>query len=173
VTTTLAKGQNAPLPVTDVVVSVQVGAAADLSALLVKADGKVRSEADFVFYNQPSGPGVDLTPGSGGQPGTLAVSLGRVPADITTVRAVVTLDDASSTFRRAGVPVARVADTSGTTLFEFVVEGLDTESIVIALELYRRGDDWKVRAVGQGYAGGFAALVTDHGIEVEEPAAPA
>ena len=50
----LAKGQNGPLDVSDVVVSVQLAAAADLSALLVTSNGKVRSDADFVFFNQPT-----------------------------------------------------------------------------------------------------------------------
>lgn len=49
----LAKGQNGPLTATDVVVSLELTTPADLSALLVKADGKVRSDADFVFFNQP------------------------------------------------------------------------------------------------------------------------
>ncbi|MDH6284133.1 TerD family protein [Prescottella agglutinans] len=171
-TTPLAKGQNAPIAVNDVVVSVELAAAADLSALLVAANGNVRSDADFVFYNQPSGPGVQLKPGAPGQAATLHISLASVPTDIEQIRAVITLDDASSTFGRSGVPTARVADINGNPLYEYLIDGLDTESIVIALELYRRQGAWKVRAVGQGYAGGFAALVTDHGVTVDdEPAA--
>lgn len=60
---TLVKGQNAALTAPDVVVSVQVAAPAELSALLVTEQGKVRSDADFVFYNQPSGPGCVYRPG--------------------------------------------------------------------------------------------------------------
>ncbi|MCK0091657.1 TerD family protein [Rhodococcus sp. F64268] len=170
----LAKGQNGPLSANDVVVSLELTTPADLSALLVKADGKVRSDADFVFFNQPTGPGVNLVPGAPGQAASLAVSLGAVPADIEQVRAVITLDDASSSFGRFAPPTARVSDANGTVLYEYRIEGLSTESIVIALELYRRQGAWKVRAVGQGYAGGFAALVTDHGVSVDDaPATPA
>ncbi|MEE2060126.1 TerD family protein [Rhodococcus artemisiae] len=169
----LAKGQNGPLSVNDVVVSLELTTPADLSALLVKADGKVRSDADFVFFNQPTGPGVNLVPGAPGQAASLAVSLGAVPADIEQVRAVITLDDASSNFGRFAPPTARVSDTNGTVLYEYRIEGLSSESIVIALELYRRQGSWKVRAVGQGYAGGFAALVTDHGVSVDDAPAPA
>lgn len=165
---TLAKGQNGPLATNDVVISIQLAAPADLSALLVTEQGKVRSDADFVFYNQPSGPGVNLRPGPAGQPAALVVNLGAVPADIAQVRAVITLDDPNSTFGQSAPPIAYVSDQSGTQLFEYRIEGLDTESIVIALELYRRQDTWKVRAVGQGYAGGFAALVTDHGVTVDD-----
>ncbi|MBF6482445.1 TerD family protein, partial [Nocardia cyriacigeorgica] len=169
---TLAKGQNGPLSGNDVVISIQLTAQADLSALLVTEQGKVRSDADFVFFNQPSGPGVNLVPGPPGQPASLAVSLNAVPADIDQIRAVITLDDATSNFGRYPAPTAIVSDASGTPLYEYRIEGLDTESIVIALELYRRQGAWKVRAVGQGYAGGFAALVTDHGVTVDDSPPP-
>ncbi|MFD6155295.1 TerD family protein [Nocardia sp. NPDC060256] len=170
---TLAKGQNGPLATNDVVVSIQLTAPADLSALLVTEQGKVRTDADFVFFNQPSGPGVNLQPAPAGQPASLAVSLNAVPADIAQIRAVITLDDATSNFGRFPAPTAIVSDATGNRLFEYQIEGLSTESIVIALELYRRQGSWKVRAVGQGYAGGFAALVTDHGVTVDDsPAQP-
>ncbi|MEV6770727.1 TerD family protein [Nocardia sp. NPDC051030] len=167
----LVKGQNGPLNVNDVVISMQIAAPADLSAILVTAHGKVRSDADFVFFNQPSGPGVNLQPGNGAQSASLMVSLGAVPADIAQLRAIITLDDPNTNFGRIAPPVAYVSDAGGNVLFEYRIEGLNTESIVIALELYRRQGDWKVRAVGQGYAGGFAALVTDHGVNVNEPQA--
>lgn len=169
----LAKGQNGPITVHDVRVSVQLSAAADLSALLVTDKGKVRSDADFVFFNQPSGPGVRLEPGQAGQPASLAVSLAAVPADIAQIRAVITLDDKNSTFGQSPSPTAFVSDGAGNPLYEYRIDGLGSESIVIALEIYRRQDSWKIRAVGQGYAGGFAALVTDHGVSVEDAPAPA
>ncbi|MGX1804961.1 TerD family protein [Nocardia sp. NPDC055321] len=169
----LVKGQNGPLNTNDVVISVQIAAPADLSALLVTESGKVRSDADFVFFNQPTGPGVNLQPGPGGQPAALVISLAAVPADIDQIRAVITLDDPGNNFGRITAPVALVSDTAGNPLFEYRVEGLNTESIVIALEVYRRQGAWKVRAVGQGYAGGFAALVTDHGVQVNAPQQPA
>ncbi|MFE3191369.1 TerD family protein [Nocardia sp. NPDC059240] len=166
--TVLVKGQNGPSNAHDLVISVQVAAPADLSALLVTAAGTVRTDADFIFFNQPSGPGVTLRPGAPGQPQVLAVALNAIPAEIEQLRAVITLDDAGSSFGQLSAPVAHVSDTAGNVLYEYRIDGLSTESIVIALELYRRQGDWKVRAVGQGYAGGFAALVTDHGVQVNE-----
>ncbi|MBB3752042.1 stress response protein SCP2 [Mycolicibacterium sp. BK634] len=172
-TTPLSKGQNGPLNSAELVISVELAAPADLSALLVTEAGKVRSDADFVFFNQPTGPGVRLQPGPPGQPASLGVSLAAVPADIARVRAVITLDDAGSTFGQSAPPVARISDTAGNVLYEYRIEGLSSESIVIAAEVYRRQDTWKVRAVGQGYAGGFAALVTDHGVSVDDAPAAA
>ncbi|KAA8884385.1 stress protein [Nocardia colli] len=165
----LVKGQNGALAQPRVVVSVRSAAAVDVSALLVTAAGTVRSDADFVFFNQPEAPGVVL------RSGVLEVSFAEVPTEIAQLRAVVTLDDPGVTFGRFAAPVATVADASGNALYEYRIEGLGSESVVIALELYRRGAEWKVRAVGQGYAGGFADLVTDHGVRVDdtpETAAP-
>ncbi|GLP72941.1 transport-associated protein [Mycobacterium antarcticum] len=168
----LAKGQNGPLNVNEVNVSVRLSAPADLSALLVTDSGKVRSDADFVFFNQPSGPGVRLQPGQSGQPASLAVTLSAIPPDIAQIRAVITLDDPSSTFGQSAPPTAFISDSAGNPLYEYRIDGLAAESIVIAVEIYRRQDTWKVRAVGQGYAGGFAALVTDHGVSVDDAPAP-
>ncbi|TRW86223.1 TerD family protein [Mycolicibacterium sp. 018/SC-01/001] len=170
--TSLSKGQNGPIPVTDLVVSIQLAPAADLSALLVTGTGNVRTDADFVFFNQPAGPGVQLVPGDTGQPARLAVALNNVPADIVRVRAVITLDDSNTTFGSYPPPLAQVSDATGRVLYDYRIEGLTTESIVIALELYRRDAVWKIRAVGQGYAGGFAALVTDHGVSVDDAPSP-
>ncbi|KQR98564.1 stress protein [Williamsia sp. Leaf354] len=165
--TTLTKGQNGPLGSTDVEIAIDLATAGDLSALLVTDAGKVRTDADFVFFNQPSGPGVTLVSGSG--VGTLRLDLSAVPADISQIRAVITLEN--GTFGAVAAPVAHVR-AGGADAFEYRIDGLSSESIVIALEVYRRGADWKVRAVGQGYAGGFAALVTDHGVSVDDAPTP-
>ncbi|WP_245673173.1 vWA domain-containing protein [Nocardia lijiangensis] len=167
--TSLVKGQNGPVAAARVTVSVRTEAAVDLSALLVTESGTVRSDADFVFFNQPVAPGVELTSGA---PAALAISPAALPGEIAQVRAVLTLDDPADTFGRFTPPVATVADDAGNVLYEYMIEGLGTESVVIALELYRRGAQWKVRAVGQGYAGGFAALVTDHGVVVDDEPEP-
>lgn len=170
--TQLNKGGNAPLTAADVVVTVDVAAPADLSALLVTESGKVRSDNDFVFYNQPTGPGVRCVPPAGGQGWKVEIDTAAVPAEIAAVRVVSSLDN--GTFGAHQPPVARVRDATGTELIDFPVTGLNTESIVVVLELYRRQGAWKVRGVGQGYAGGLADLIRDHGVSVDDaPAAAA
>lgn len=159
--TALVKGQNGALPAGPVTVAIRSAAAADIAALLVTASGKVRSDADFVFFNQPQAPGVSL------RDGALTVDPAALPAEIAQLRVVLTLDDPGGRFGDHPAPVASLTGAAG---YEYVVEGLSSESVVIALELYRRGADWKVRAVGQGYAGGFADLVTDHGVSVDDGA---
>ena len=170
---TLVKGQNGPLTANPAIVTVNVAAAADLSALLVKADGKVRSDADFIFFNQTTGPGVTCRPPAGGAPWKIEVDLGSVPADIETVRIVSSLDDSTQRFGQFPAPVAMVSDTAGAVQAQYEIVGLTTESIVVALEFYRRADAWKIRAVGQGYAGGLGDLITDHGVSVEDSPSPA
>ena len=166
----LTKGQNAPLPTDTIVVSVALSAPADVSALLLTESGKVRTDADFVFFNQPTGPGVQLVPGQSGS--NLQITTGQIPADVDKVRAIITLDSPGASFGQFPAPTAHVADAAGNPLYEYRIDELSSESVVIALEVYRRQGAWKVRAVGQGYAGGFAALVTDHGITVDDAPAP-
>lgn len=166
--TSIVKGQNAPLPPGPVQITVAMGAPSDLSALLVTANGKVRSDADFVFFNQPDGPGVRCSQPAAGQPWRIDVNPAAVPAEIDQVRIVVNLEDPAGRFGTLPPPVATVADVGGNPLINYQATGLDTESIVIVAELYRRGADWKVRAVGQGYAGGLADLIRDHGVSVDD-----
>ncbi|MEV0605492.1 TerD family protein [Polymorphospora rubra] len=171
--TALVKGQNTALTAPQVRVVVEVACPTDLSALLVAANGKVRTDADFVFYNQPTGPGVSCRQPSPGQPWEISVDTGAVPADVEKVRIVVSVDGQGQRFGQVAPPTARVYDGSGAELVNYAVTGLNTESIVIALELYRRAGAWKIRAVGQGYAGGLADLIQDHGVVVDGAPAPA
>ncbi|MTD13696.1 stress protein [Nakamurella sp. YIM 132087] len=164
----LSKGQNAPVPPGALVVTVDVAAPADLSALLVTPAGKVRSDADFVFFNQPDGPGVRCVPASGGGSWRIEIDPAAVPADIDQVRVVSNLDQPGARFGQFAPPVARVSTGAGQPVISYQATGLDSESIVIFLEIYRRADTWKVRAVGQGYAGGLADLIRDHGVSVDD-----
>ncbi|CAM4130870.1 VWA domain-containing protein [Nocardia ninae] len=166
----LVKGENGSLAQSRVVVSVRSAADIEVSALLVTAAGTVRSDADFVFFNQPAAPGVLLRVDAAA---ALEVSFADLPAAIEQLRVVITLDEPGAAFGEFAAPVATVADPAGDVLYEYRIDGLASESVVIALELYRRGAEWKVRAVGQGYAGGFAELVTDHGVHVDDAPAPA
>jgi stress response protein SCP2 len=160
---TLVKGQNALLAATRLAATVSAARPVDLSALLLNAEGKVRSDADFVFYNQPQGPGVSC------RPSVIDVDLAAVPADVERVLVVVSLDEPAVTFGDVAVPMARLADAAGAEVGLFPITGLGRERAVIAWELYRRAGTWKMRAVGQGYAGGLGELVAAYGVDVEDP----
>lgn len=135
----LVKGQNAPLGSSSVVVTVDVAAPSDLSALMVTSNGKVRSDADFVFFNQPDGPGVHCRQPEAGRPWRIELDLSQVPPEIDQIRVVSNLEDTSGRFGTLAVPVAKIFDSSGAQLVQYEATGLSTESIVIVLEVYRRG----------------------------------
>ena len=176
---TLPPGANAPVPTSTLTAVVRwnpgtVGV--DLSALLLTDAGTVRSDADFVFYNQPRhGSGavehVGATAGTGSD--AVRVDLGRVEADVDRI-AVVASADGGSFGQVQGLTVT-VEGVDGTAVLDAALQG-DTETAFLTGEFYRRGGDWKFRAVGQGWAAGLAGLARDFGISVDDDggdAAPA
>ncbi|MBL1097202.1 TerD family protein [Streptomyces coffeae] len=171
--TAMTPGSNLPLPVARVAVDVTAPVRLDVSGLLLTAHGKVRSDDDFVFYNQPSGPGVTHRAGAGGAGDTITVDISAVPADIEKIVVTASLDQPGATF--AGTePTATVRGAEdGAVIATFTPPRLGSETALVVVEVYRRNGAWKVRAVGQGYANGLAGIATDFGVSVEEPATPA
>ncbi|MEV6685280.1 TerD family protein [Streptomyces sp. NPDC051130] len=150
----------------------------DASALLVGADGRVRSDEDFVFYNQPrhpSGAVWRLGKKQVGEAITDAVQadLRAVPTAVDRVLVVASAED---------VPFQRVRDlrillydatsTGGSEPLAYFDVHPETgaETALICGELYRRAEGWKFRALGEGYSDGLVGLATDHGISVDENA---
>ncbi|MGW7434117.1 TerD family protein [Streptomyces sp. NPDC054861] len=179
----MLKGANVPVPARKVRVELgwRSGAGVpdvDASALLL-VSGKVRSDADFVFYNQPrhsSGAvrheGKDA---SGGAPGPVTdaveVDLGRVEPAVERIVLAASAD--GGTF--GGVPGLhiRVLDAeSGAEIARYDSTDATVETAFVLGELYRRQGAWKFRAVGQGYGSGLEGLATDFGITVDEPQRP-
>ncbi|MFF1908177.1 TerD family protein [Kitasatospora sp. NPDC058218] len=169
----MTQGGNAPLTAARVTVEVTAPKALDVSGLLLTDAGKVRSDADFVFFNAPHGPGVTHRPASGGTPDAITIDTSAVPAGITKIVVTASPDEAGATF--AGIePTATVRDAdSGQVLVTFTPPQLGRETALIVVEVYQRGGAWKVRAVGQGYANGLAGIATDFGVTVEDEPAPA
>ncbi|MFJ7150272.1 TerD family protein [Streptomyces sp. NPDC100445] len=150
----------------------------DASALLLAA-GKVRSDEDFVFYNQPAHPsgavrhegrrtaGVHVTD-------TLVADLTRVEGAVERIVLAASAD--GGTFGQVPGLWIEVTDAaSGQVVARFDSSGATVETAFVLGELYRRQGGWKFRAVGQGYSSGLEGLATDFGISVDQPqhAAPA
>ena len=161
----MTPGSNIPLSAPRVAVEVAAPVKLDVSGLLIAANGKVRSDDDFVFYNQPSGPGVTY------QPDSIIVDTVAVPADIEKVVITASPDAAGQSF--AGIePTATLRNPDdGSVLATFTPPQLGSETALVVIEVYRRAGAWKARAVGQGYANGLAGIATDFGVSVDEPAA--
>ncbi|MEU8506385.1 TerD family protein [Streptomyces brevispora] len=169
--TAMTPGSNIPLSAPRVAVDVAAPVRLDVSGLLLTVDGKVRSDDDFIFYNQPTGPGVTYRSGGGTAPDAIVVDTAAVPTGIEKIVVTASPDGAGQTFQ--GVePTATLRNADdGSVLATFTPPRLGTETALVVMEIYLRGGAWKARAVGQGYADGLAGIATDFGVSVEEPAA--
>ncbi|MCI2237019.1 TerD family protein [Paenibacillus sp. TRM 82003] len=170
--TQLTKGSNTELPTVPVraVLGWDAGPGVpdvDTSALLLTSAGKVRSDDDFVFYNQSAHPSGAVRYG---RDGAVEVDLPAVEAQVERVVLAASAD--GGTFGQVPGLHLRVLGADGAELARFDVPRAGAETAFVAGELYRRGPGWKLRAVGQGYDSGLAGLATDFGITVDEEAAP-
>ena len=149
-------GQNAPRAAPSVRFTATASVPLDLCALVVDTHLQVASSQDVVFYNQPQTAGVRLDGDA------LVVEPGRLRPDAEKVLCAVGTELVT--------PVdTTLTDTAGTPLATFRIEPVAGETALLCWEIYRRGGDWKIRALGQGYAGGLAELFTAHGVEVDDP----
>ena len=156
------------------------GAAFDLDGaiFLLNAAGKVRSDADFVFYNNlkstdgsivHSG---DNTTGAGeGDDETVTIDLTKVPADIDKIAICVTIHDAETrkqNFGQVSKAFVRCVNATGNAeiaRYDLSEDG-STEAAMVFGEVYRAGTDWKFRAIGQGFKGGLGPLAKNYGVNV-------
>ncbi|MEU7496776.1 TerD family protein [Streptomyces griseofuscus] len=173
----MAKGSNTPVPAT--ALRVELGRRqgpgvpdADASALLLAA-GKVRTDADFVFYNQPAHPSGAVRHEGKRTEGalvvdTLTVDLARVEGAIERIVLAASAD--GGTFGQVPDLYIEVTDpASGQVVARFDSPGATVETAFLLGEFYRRQGGWRFRAVGQGYDSGLEGLATEFGITVDEP----
>lgn len=150
----------------------------DASAFLLDANEKVRSDSDFIFYNQTkSGCGSvqhlgDNRTGAGeGDDEQLTIDLNAVPTDVSKVAFTVTIDQAEDRKQNFGmvknafIRVVNAADNNELARYD-LSEDASLETAMIFAEVYRSGSEWKFKAIGQGYAGGLAAVSKGFGVNV-------
>jgi tellurium resistance protein TerD len=150
----------------------------DASALLLGADGKVRSSSDFIFYNQPSTADGSVThtgdnrSGDGdGDDEQILVDLAGLAADVDRIVFVVSIDQGDvrrQSFGQVRGAYCRVVNqTSQQEIVRFdLSEDAAPETAMVFAEIYRHGGEWKFRAIGQGYASGLAGIATDYGVHL-------
>jgi tellurium resistance protein TerD len=154
------------------------GASFDLdgSAFLLKADGKVRSDSDFIFYNNLKSvcdsvvhAGDNLTGGGDGDDERVSIDLEKVPADIDRITVGVTIHEAETrkqNFGMVGKAYIRCMNADGDkeiARYDLSEDG-STETAMIFGEVYRNGSEWKFKAIGQGFKGGLGPLARSFGI---------
>lgn len=162
----LARGANTTLGSTDLSIAVsgaQTGTV-DLMAFQLTDAGRVRSDHDLVFFNQPASVEGALRLVAGDR---LTLSLAGVPQDVATIAVAVALDEGTSG-SLAAIDGLGVSVQAGSETLECPVEGLTTERAVVLLEVYRRQGAWKLRNVSAGWDGGLADLVREHGVSVDD-----
>jgi tellurium resistance protein TerD len=148
----------------------------DAMVFLTADSGKVRSDADFVFFNNKTSAdgsvvhGGDNRSGAGdGDDETIAIDLEKVPTDVTKIVATVVIyegKERSQNFGMVDKAYIRVLNgDGGAEIARFdLSEDAGTVTAMIFGEIYRNGADWKFKATGQGYDGGFQALVQSFGV---------
>jgi stress response protein SCP2 len=146
----------------------------DVGAFALTAQSRVRSDADFIFYNQSALPdgGLQLEPDGR----RFTVRLSTLPIAVEKIAIALTLDAGSgpsfAALRWVRLELRNGENRNGIASFTLPTAGM-TETAIVLGELYRRSGDWKFRAVGQGFAGGLAALAHHFGVEVGDEPAPA
>ncbi|WP_328889601.1 TerD family protein [Streptomyces sp. NBC_00316] len=165
-TAELVRGQNHTLPQTRLEIRVSAGTPVVAGATLGDERGTVHGVEWIAHPGSPQLPGLEVSKQAAADH-RLAVDLDAVPAAVHRVTVLLALPmEAGGPVRFGAVaaPFVAVTGLDGTEIATFTLTGLDAESAVAALELYRRQGAWKVRAVGQGYAGGLAAMLADQGV---------
>ncbi|KUM76540.1 TerD family protein [Streptomyces griseorubiginosus] len=164
-TAELVRGQNHPLSQARLEIRIAAGTPVVAAATLGDEQGRVPGAEWVVHPGAPTLPGLEVSRQAAADH-RLAVDLGAVPEAVHRVHVLLALPAAGGpvSFGAVAAPFVAVTGLDGTELVSYTLVGLDAESAVVALELYRRQGAWKVRAVGQGYAGGLAELLGDQGL---------
>lgn len=165
-TAELVRGQNHTLPQTRLEIRVSAGAPVVAGATLGDEFGTVHGAEWIAHPGSPQLPGLEVSRQAAAEH-RLAVDLDALPDAVHRVTVLLALPleaGGPGRFGAVASPFVAVTGLDGTEIATFTLTGLDTESAVAALELYRRQGAWKVRAVGQGYAGGLAAMLADQGV---------
>ncbi|MEV7534878.1 TerD family protein [Streptomyces hydrogenans] len=164
-TAELVRGQNHPLPDTRLELRVSAGHPVVAGATLGDERGLVAGAEWIAHPGAPVRPGVEV-PAAPAAEHRVAVDLAALPETVHRLSLLLALPPGAggpARFGTAAAPFVTVADPTGAAVATYTITGLDRESAVVALELYRRQGAWKVRAVGQGYEGGLAELLADQG----------
>lgn len=134
----------------------------DASAFLVTDQGKVRSDADFIFYNQPQSADGSIKFATSGAKNSFTINTAAIPCDVTKIAMALTIHG-DATFSEATSVSLKIADT---VLFSPDVSFMKERALIIA-ELYKRNNAWKIRALGQGFNGGLGPLAKSFGVDIE------
>lgn len=150
----------------------------DASAFLLNEGGQVRSDSDFIFYNNLRSAdgsvehtGDNRTGEGDGDDEAIKIALDKVPQDVQKVSIAVTIHDADARRQNFGmvsnafIRIVNQADNQEIARFD-LSEDMSTETAMVFGEVYRHSGEWKFKAVGQGYVGGLGPLAKNLGVNI-------
>ncbi|MFI9471821.1 TerD family protein [Streptomyces sp. NPDC052492] len=167
-TVELVRGQNHPLSQSRLEVRISAGTPVAAAAALGDENGRIHGREWVAHPGAPVQPGLEVSRQAAADH-RLAVDLDAMTDAVHRVSVLLALPAAHggagpARFGAVAAPFVAVTGLDGTEVASYTITGLEAETAVVALELYRRQGAWKVRAVGQGYAGGLAELFADQGL---------
>ena len=150
----------------------------DANAFLLGANGKVRSDADFIFFNQLKSAcgsvehlGDNTFGGGDGDDEQIVIKLKDVPADVSKVTFTVTIHEAEKSGQNFGMVsnafIRVVDDNNNNEMARYdLFEDANTNIAMIFAEVYRHNNEWKFKAIGQGFDGGLDKLAPHFGVNI-------
>lgn len=144
----------------------------DSSVLLLSSRGKIEEEDDFIFYNNLSSKDgsvrMDASPLSGYKK-TTGISLEKISSEISRLMFILTIDNGDKLNQRFGniknITAELLDPNSKSVLLQYTIEGLTNETAVIAIEIYKHNNEWKIQSTGNGFNSGLDAILKEYGSE--------
>lgn len=150
----------------------------DASIFMLGDDGKVVDDKSFIFYNNLKSvcgsvehTGDNLTGDGDGDDETVKIDLSAIPASVKKIAIAVTIHDAESRSQNFGqvsnafIRVVNEADGVEAVRYD-LSEDYSTETAMNFGEIYRHNNEWKFKAIGQGFAGGLKPLAMEFGVNI-------
>ncbi|WP_336777279.1 vWA domain-containing protein [Pantoea sp. USHLN256] len=168
----LQPGQNLPLQSMQLTLHLHYAATStfsgevDCSVFLLNANGKVRGDDDFIFFNQPSTANRSVVMQNTPQGSSLTLDLNKIAADVSKIAITLVIDgnEMLTALNTLTLTAENIAHFSPET------QGRSEKALILA-EVYRHNGGWKLRALGQGFNGGLEPLARNFGVDIAQPTA--
>ncbi|MGW4428066.1 TerD family protein [Streptomyces tendae] len=141
----------------------------DVVAFVLDEDGQVSFDEDFVFYGAPENPGGTVRLLSDGPTEqTVSVDLATLPPSARKVVVAAAIDGSPAFGEVGALHIVSGPGTTAAALAQATLDAATTERTMLLAEIYRRGQSWRLRAVGQGYDHDLGALARSYGVDVDD-----
>ncbi|WP_077801532.1 TerD family protein [Streptomyces sp. JHA26] len=141
----------------------------DVVAFVLDEDEQVAFDEDFVFYGAPENPGGTVRLLSDGPTEqTVSVDLVTLPPSARKVVVAAAVDGSPAFGDVGALHIVSGPGAGAAALVQATLDAATTERTMLLAEIYRRGESWRLRAVGQGYDHGLGALARSYGVDIAD-----